>query len=429
MINYEITGGKPLKGKISPIPNKNSILKLIPAAILADETVILRNVPKSSSVRVMLNIFRDLGGKISYLGNDSIKLYGNSINKYSINQELASKERASFMFLGPLLARFGKAEIGDSGGCKLGNRPLDSMFQGLSSLGVKIDKQNGYSLSTNGLKGVDPVWLYEASVTGTENLVLASVLAKGQTVIYNAACEPHTQDLCNFLVSIGADIKGIGTNRLEINGVKSLKGGEWTVIPDHLDVGGLIIASAITGGELTINNAIPEHMTQILQNFAKLNLNVEIEKDTIFVPANQKLVAKSNFKGNIDKIKAEPWPGFPVDLIPEALVLALVAEGNIIVFNPMYETQLLFVQELLKMKASLIMADQNRVITFGPSKLTGTAIFTPSILQCAHAMVLAGLAASGKTKILNTEIIARRYPDLVTSLSKLGADIKQVRGF
>lgn len=426
MASFKIKGGIPLKGQVSSVPNKNSILKLIPACILTDETIILHNVPKSSSVRVMLRIFRNLGGKVAYLKDNVVRLNASSIDKYRIDKELAEKERASFMFLGPLLARFGKAEIGASGGCKLGNRPLDAMFQGLKSLGVKIDKKTGYKLFTKGLIGSKDIWLIEASVTGTENIILAAVKANGTTVIYNAACEPHTQDLCRFLVSIGAQIEGIGTNRLVIHGVEKLEGGEWTVIPDHIDIGGLIVAAAVTNGEILIKNAIPEHMTQILNYFKKVNLKVEIRGDDIFVPSEQKLHCKKNVKGNIDKIPDQPWPGFPVDLIPQAIILASKAKGSLKIYSVMYETQLLFVNELLKMNASLVLSNPHQVVTSGSSEFIGATIEAPNILQCAHAIVLAGLAAKGVTVIKNSDIISRRYPNIVKRFQSLGCNIKKV---
>lgn len=427
MSSFKIQGGIPLKGEVTPSGNKNSILKLIPACILADEPVTLHNVPKSSSVRVLLRIFKSLGGKVAYLKGSSVKLDSSSVNKYIIPDDLASKERASFMFLGPLLSRFGKGELACAGGCKLGNRPLDTMFQGLAAQGVKIDAKDGYKMSTKGLVGNENIWLIEASVTGTENLVLAAVRAKGKTVIYNAACEPHTQDFCKFLVSIGAKIEGIGTNRLTIFGVEKLGGGEWTVIPDHIDIGGLIVAAAITGGEVLIKNAIPHHMRQILNYFAKINLNVEIRGEDIFIPKGQELICKKNVKGNIDKIQDQPWPGFPVDLIPQAVILAACAKGSIRVYGVMYETQLNFVEELLKMKADLVLANPHEVVTSGPSELEGATVEAPKILQGAHALLLAALVAKGTTVIKNADIIFRRYPDLTERLNKLGARIEKVK--
>ncbi|MBN2015857.1 UDP-N-acetylglucosamine 1-carboxyvinyltransferase [Candidatus Dojkabacteria bacterium] len=426
MTSYKIEGGVPLKGEITPVPNKNSILKIIPACILAEKPVTLHNVPKSTAVRIMLRIFRKLGGKVAYLKGSTIRLNAQNIKSYVIDEDLANKERTSLMFSGPLLAKFKRAEIGGSGGCKLGNRPLDTMFQGLSALGVVIDKEKGYKMSTKGLKGREDIWLIEASVTGTENLIIAAVKAEGRTIIYNAACEPHTQDLCNFLVSLGAKIQGIGSNKLIIDGVGSLGGGEWTIINDHIDIGGLIVASVITNGELLIKNAIPEHMTQILNYFGKINVKVDIRGDDIFVPSGQNLFCKKNFKGNIDKIMDQPWPGYPVDLIPQAIVLASYAKGNINIYGVMYETQLLFVNELLKMRAELVLSSMHQVVSSGPSELTGATVDAPDILQCGHALVLAGLAAKGTTIIRNADMVSRRYPNLVKRFRKLGARIEKV---
>lgn len=428
MSSIKIEGGIPLKGTVVPMPNKNSILKLIPAAVLADEPVIFHNVPKSTSVRIMLQVFKQLGGKVAYLKGDSIKLDASTMTTSAIDDSLAMKERATFVFLGALLSKFGDASIRDGGGCKLGNRPLDTMFQGLEGLGVEVDKHDGYKLKAKkGLIGNENIWLLEASVTGTENLIIAAIKAKGRTIIYNSACEPHTQDLCNFLVSIGAKIQGIGTNKLTIDGVEKLSGGEWTVISDHIDIGGLIVTAAITNGEILIKNAIPKHMTQIINNFKKVNLNVEIRGEDIFVPANQELVCHPNFKGDIDKIKDEPWPGFPVDLIPQALMLALKAKGNIRVYSNMYEVQLIeLFAELFKMQAKMTLTNPNQIITFGPSNFVGTKVNSSTILQCTHALMLAGLSARGTTIIDNADIVYRRFPEIVQVLSSLGAKIEKI---
>ncbi len=427
MSSIRIYGGRALKGEVTPMPNKNSILKLIPASVLASEPVVIHNVPKSPSVSVLLQTFKAIGGKVSYFNGTSIKLDPREINKYAIPDDLAMKERSTLIFLGALLSKFKKASIRDSGGCKLGNRPLDTMFQGLESLGVEVDRNDGYKLSTKGLKG-DNVWLLEASVTGTENLVIAAVKASGTTVIYNAACEPHTQDLCNFLVSLGADIKGIGTNRLEITGVEYLSGGEWSVQPDHIDIGGLMVASAITNGEILIKNCNPSSLTQIINNYAKLNLKVKIEGEDILVPSNQNLIAKPNFKGDMDKIKDEPWPGFPVDLVPQALILALKAKGSIRVYSNMYEVQLIeLFAELFKMHAKFTLTNPNQIITFGQTEFIGARVNASTILQCTHALVLAGLSAKGVTVVENSDIIFRRFPELIQTFSSLGAKIEKIR--
>lgn len=423
-MNYIIEGGTPLKGEITPTPNKNSVVAIIPAIILADEPVILTNVPKSSSVRTLLRIFKSLGGKVSYLKGSKIKLDPRPLNGHVIDKELAKKERSANMFLGPLLARFGKAELGEVGGCKLGQRPIDTLMQGLLKMGAEMDPENIFKLSAKEIVGNPDIWQLEASVTGTENLIMTAVKAKGTTVIYNAACEPHVQDLCNFLVSLGGRIYGIGTNKLQIQGVDRLTGGQWEIIPDHIDIGGLIVASAITRGEVTIKNAIPHHMQHVLQFFEKLNLHCDVVGQDIKVPGDQDLYCKSNMKGDIDKIVAQPWPtGFPVDLLPQALVLAASLPGNMIIMNPMYERGLTFVDDLVMMKGNVILADPGRAITYGPSDWKGATLSAPAIIQCAHALALVGFAARGTTKILNADIISRRFPEFTSAMTSLGGRI------
>ncbi len=424
MNTLKIEGGHPISGEVTPIPNKNSILAIIPACLLTKETITLTNVPKSTSVRIMLRIYKELGGNVSYPEKNSIRLNSKNLNSFVLNKDLSRKERASLMFLAPLLARLGQAEVDDAEGCKLGSRPVDTLIAGLIEMGAKTDNCNIYKLSTSGLKGNKEIWQLEASVIGTENLILAAVLAKGETIIYNAACEPHVQDMCHFLNSIGAKIEGIGTNRLVINGVENLSGGEWEIIPDHIDIGGLIVAAAITGGKLRIKNAIPKHMQQILKYYEKLNLKYEIDGEDIVVFEKQNLKCKPNLKGNIDKIPAYPWPvGFPVDLIPQALVLAAKASGNIRIMQNMYENQLLFVHELIKLGANIELCDTTKVITFGPSDFKGASVVAPSIIQGAHALLLTALAARGITKIENPQSITRRYPELIETLQSLGAKI------
>jgi len=426
MTTYKITGGNPISGTITPIPNKNAILPLICAAILTTEPITFSNVPKISSVRTLLRMFRKIGGKVAYLKGNKIRLDGSTINTTDLPADLAMKERSSIMFLGPLLARFGSANVADAGGCTLGNRPVDTLINGLKELGAKTDPNNIYKLEAKQLKGTR-VWQLAASVTGTENLILASVLAKGTTEIYNAACEPHVQDLCNFLNSIGAKISGIGTNLLIIKGVEKLTGGEWSVIADHLDIGGLIVAAAITGGELTIKDAIPKHMEHILMFYKKLNLKYEIQGEDIYIPTKQKLKALTNLKGDIDKITAQPWPtGFPVDLLPQTLILAIMAEGSINILNNMYETQLLFVDELKKLQAKVTLSNSMHAITFGPSKLVGTQLKAPTIIRSAYALALAAFAAEGETILTNADTIRRGYPNFVEIMRSLGGNIEEI---
>jgi len=288
-----------------------------------------------------------------------------------------------------------------------------------------MDKNNIYKFTTKGLKG-SVIYQMEASVTGTESLILTSVLAKGTTIIYNAASEPHVQDICNFLNSIGAKIEGIGSNKLVIDGVEKLGGGEWTIISDHIDIAGLIMVAAITGGRLKINNAIPDMMYQVLNYLRKLSIEVKIEGTSIVVPDDQELVAKFNLKGDIDKIYDAHHPvGVPMDLIPQFVVTAMMARGTIKVHSFFYETQLLSLyEELLKMRAKIILTDTKTVMTFGPSKLKGTSINASSIISSAYAELMAALVAEGTSVIKNAEIISRRYPDIVPTLNSLGAKIE-----
>lgn len=429
MSTLKITGKNPISGTVKPVGNKNSILPLICATVLTDEPVTFYNVPKSSSVRVMLRIYQKLGGKVSYLRDGGLKLNSSGINNSLIDKDLSKKERASMMFLGPLLHRFGKAEVDEAGGCKLGNRPVDTLFQGLVSMGAEMDENNIYKFTTKGLKGNPNITQLEASVTGTESLILTAILAKGETVIFNAACEPHVQDVCNFLNSIGANISGIGTNTLRINGAEKLKGGEWTVISDHIDIGGLIISAAITNGELKITDAIPNHMFQLLNYLGKLNLKVKIEGNNIIVPKDQELIAKPNLKGDIDKIYDAPHPiGVPMDLIPQVVVLGAVAKGTIKIHSFFYETQLLSLfEELSKLRAKIMLTDTHTIMTFGPSALKGTILNSSSIISCAFAEFMAGMAAEGVTTLKNADIISRRYPEVIDVYTSLGAHIEKDR--
>ena len=425
MAKLIINGGIPLKGEVTPVANKNSILALIPASILCDTPTTFTNVPMSTSVRIMFDIYEKLGGKVTYIDKTTVELNPNTLTSYIIDEELAKKERASYMFLGPLLKKFGKAEIVDAGGCKLGNRPVDTLFKGLIDLGVVFTQGDKYSFDGSKMKANDKLWQLEASVTGTENLVLAAALLTGRTVIYNAACEPHVQDLCNYLVKCGAKITGIGTNKIEIEGVENIKGTTFKIISDHIDIGGLIVAAAITKGELLIKDAIPNHMYQVLRYFEKMNLKTEVRGDDIFVPGNQTLLAKRNIKGDIDKVNDLPWPGYPVDLIPEALMLALASNGSMRIYSNMYETQLMFVEELKKFNAQTIVGSPNMIVTFGETKFKGAVVNCPEIIQCAYAMFLSALAAPGKSVINNADSIFRRYPDLIEQYTKLGANLSK----
>jgi len=424
MATYKIEGGTPLVGTISPVPNKNSILKLIPAALLTEEAVIIHNVPKSSDVRLMLKIVKQLGGKVSYLGDgNSVKIHGDTMNTFEIDSELSQKAKASIMFMAPLLLKFKKAYMPIPGGCKLGTRPLDAFVDNMLQMGAQYRREKGYYFEANNLKAAK-IWSWFPSVTATENTIMLAVLTSGMTEIYNAACEPHTQDLCNMLNAMGARISGIGSNKLIIEGVDQLHGVEWNVIPDHLDIGAYIAAALMTNGEITIENAIPEHMSLILQFFEKINAKVIVKDNTIYIPKNQKLKCALTVRGDIFDVKTFAWPFLPPDFVHVAVVSALMAEGSFVFHNSFYEYGFFFIEELAKMKAKLIMADPYRIITFGPTKFQSAKIIAPNIIQATMALFLAALSASGTTILEDSEdALLRRYPDLIANYSKLGAKI------
>lgn len=424
MATYKITGGVPLKGTVEPVPNKNSILKLIPAALLTQETVTIHNVPMSSDVRIMIKILRQLGVKVSYLSGGSLKITAKEITTYEMDPDLSQKLKTSVMFMGPLLMRLGKAYMPIPGGCKLGTRPLDAFLENMVQLGAKYVRDKGYFLEAGKLKGKRfTSWF--PSVTATENIIMMAVLTPGVTEVFNAASEPHTQDLCNMLVSMGARIEGIGSNRLVINGVEKLTGTEWTTISDHLDIGAYIAAAALTGGEITINNAIPEHMDIILQVFDKVGIRVKIDGDKITVPANQKLKCATTARGDLFEIFALPWPALPMDLVQVMIVCALKAEGSMILRNSFQEFGMFWIEELVKMKAKMILADPSRVITFGPTEFMAEKIYAPNIIQATMALFLAALSAKGVTILEDaSDSLLRRYPDLVDKYKSLGAQVE-----
>lgn len=428
MSSYKIVGGKPLKGTVTPIPNKNSILKLIPAALLTDEPVILHNVPNSTDVRLMLQLVKQLGGKVSYKDQGkTVVITGAGVNTYEMDPVLSQKAKASVMFMAPLLLRFKKAYMPIPGGCKLGSRPLDAFIDNMVQMGAKYKREKGYFIEAPKLKATK-VWSWFPSVTGTENLIMLAALTRGTTEIYNAAAEPHTQDLCNMLNAMGAKISGIGSNKLQIEGVEKLNGVEWTVISDHLDVAAYISAAAMTGGEITIKDAIPQHMDMIIQMFEKMGIKVDVDGTSIHVREKQKLECALTVRGDIFDIKFMAWPFIPPDFVHVAVVTALKAKGSMIFLNPFYEYGFFFIEELIKMKAKIIMADPMRLITFGPTEFKGAKVFAPNIIQATMALFLAALSADGTTILEDRDdSLLRRYPDLIEKYTSLGAQVEKIK--
>lgn len=425
MTQLIINWGKALHGIVRPVPNKNSIIKLIPACLLTDEDIIIHNTPKTSDVGYMLEILALLWGSYERLSDDTIKINAKWVSSYEIDPVLSDKMKASVMFLWPLLVRFGKAMMPTPQWCKLGTRPLDAFVGNMEKMGATFTHQGGnYGFVAPQLKATT-VWSREPSVTGTENLILLAVKTPWTTLMYNAACEPHTQDLCNMLVAMGAQIEGIGSNLLRITGVSSLHGCEWTVISDHLDVAGFIAAAAMTGGEITIENAVTTHMDLMLETYRKLWITtvVDKEKDTIFVPAKQSRQIEKTLKGDLLMVRAQPWPMLPMDIIHTFAVTALSCEGSAIFMNIGYEYAWFFIEELAKMKGRTVMADPHRIITFGPTQWKGANIVCSDIIQASYALLLAALAAEGTTTINAITPLFRRFPNFVEQFRSLWADL------
>ncbi|MCA9380967.1 UDP-N-acetylglucosamine 1-carboxyvinyltransferase [Candidatus Dojkabacteria bacterium] len=428
MSTYKITGGIPLHGEVTPTPNKNAVLPAIAAALLTDEIVTLHNVPKSSDVRIMLRLIRKMGGKISYsnMGN-TVKINASTVDSNKLDAELSKKIQAASMFMAPLLVRFKSAFMPIPGGCKLGTRPLDAFIGNMESMGATYEPTDkGFYLHAEKLKA-NKIWSWFPSVTGTENLIMLASRVPGRTEIYNAACEPHVAELCHLLVSMGAKIEGIGSNRLTIEGVEELHGAEQTIISDHLDIAEYVATAAVTGGAITVKNAIPEHMDLILQAFQILGIKTKYEGDNLIIPAEQKRKIKETVKGNIFDIKALFWPMFPPDVIHSLVVTALASEGTMIFHNSFYEYGFFFVEELAKLKGNVVMADPHRILTFGPTKWRPGTIVAPNIIAATKSLLVAALAAEG-TSILHdeTDMLMRRYPTIIEDYKSLGAKIEKV---
>jgi UDP-N-acetylglucosamine 1-carboxyvinyltransferase len=424
-----IEGGYPLTGTIKASGNKNAALKLLPACILTDQPVVLHNIPDIADVRTAIDILRDLGVGVTDLGGGSWRIEAARIDKTDIDGELASRIRASFVFSGPMLARMGRITLPGPGGDVIGGRPLDTNIQGLEALGVSVelDQVGTFRMETAGLTGAGYLLQSQASVTATENTLMAAVLAKGETILDNAAREPHTQDLCHFLNLLGAKIEGIGSGRLMIQGVSQLGGGEFTIGSDYMEVGSFIGAAAVTGGEIRIQQANPSNLGMLDQVYRRLGVQWQVEGEDIIVPADQPLEIEAALGGKIPEIKPHPWPGFPPDLMSIAVVVASQSKGSVLLHDWMYESRFFFVDKLVFMGARIVLCDPHRVIVQGPSELYANpqGVTSPDI-RAGMAMLLAALCAKGTSSIDNIQQIDRGYEEIEAKLSSLGARIKRV---
>ncbi|NCF65614.1 MAG: UDP-N-acetylglucosamine 1-carboxyvinyltransferase [Chloroflexi bacterium] len=428
MSKFLITGGNPLHGPITASGNKNAALKLLPACLLTDQAVVLHNIPNIQDVQNTILILRDLGVEVTDLGSGSWRVHAQNVNKTELDSLLASRTRASFVFAGPMLGRLKQVQLPVPGGDVIGGRPLDTHVQAFRCLGVQVEyeRRGLFDMRATELRGADML-LAEASVTATENTIMAAVLAKGVTVINNAASEPHVRDLCDFLNQLGAYIEGGGTNRLIIRGVEQLKGGEFTIGADFMEVGSFIGATAVTGGEVRIKNADPKNLGMMRLVYEKLGVHWLDDGDDIVVPASQPMRIESAVGGRVPQIKPMPWPGFPPDLMSIAVVIATQSIGSILLHDWMYESRFFFIDNLVFMGARIVLCDPHRVLVQGPSRLYASPHGVPSPdIRAGMSMVLAALCAEGTSTIHNIQQIDRGYENIESKLQALGAQIERV---
>ena len=436
MSSLIVKGGVKLSGEITPQGAKNEALQVICATLLSDNDIIISNIPNIIDVVKLIDILKSLGVEINKLEKGKYSFNSQKIDlKYLQSQHFindAKKLRGSIMLVGPLLARFGFASIPRPGGDKIGRRRLDTHFINLQKLGAKLDynsENKMYSVtSRNSLKGTD-ILLDEASVTGTANILMASVLAKGKTTIYNAACEPYIQQLCLLLNKMGADIQGIGSNFLKIKGVTSLSGAEHDILPDMIEIGSWIGLAAMTRSKLKIKNVSWDNLGQIPDVFRKLGITINREGDDILIPEHTNGYSVSNYiDGSILTISDAPWPGFSPDLISVILVVATQANGSTLIHQKMFESRLFFVDKLIDMGAKIILCDPHRASIIGhnfKSTLKPTTMTSPDI-RAGIALLIAALSAPGESIIQNVEQIDRGYENIVERLKSIGADINRV---
>jgi UDP-N-acetylglucosamine 1-carboxyvinyltransferase len=422
---FVIEGGVPLSGTVRPAGNKNAALPILAACVLTADPVTLDNVPRIRDVEAMIDLLTDIGVEVEWLGPNRVRVWAADVRKTRLDAELCSRIRASILFAGPLLARFGAADIPPPGGDVIGRRRVDTHLMAFAGLGAEVAADREYRLAApSGLRGAD-IYLDEASVTGTENAVMAAVLAKGTTIIRNAACEPHVQDLCNLLCAMGAEIEGIGSNVLIVHGSESLHGASHRVGADHIEVASFIGLAAVTGGEVVIEDAAVEHLRSIRHTFSRLGVEVEIEGDAVRVPARQSLRIVDDVHAQIPKVEDGPWPMFPADLTSIAVAVATQAAGTVLIFEKMFENRLFFTDKLVSMGARIILCDPHRAVVTGPAKLYGERMASPDI-RAGMAMVLAALAAEGESRIGNVGEIDRGYERIDSRLRNLGARIERV---
>jgi UDP-N-acetylglucosamine 1-carboxyvinyltransferase len=421
MSRFIIHGGRPLSGEITASGNKNAVLPMIAAALLTDEEVVLTNVPDIRDVRSMLRILDHLGADVSHEG-DRVSIRAANLRGHEVPRKLCEESRTSFLLVAPLLARRGRASVFPPGGDGIGRRRLDSHLYGLRRLGVEVDEVEFEFVAKQRLKG-QHLFFDEASVTATEHILMAAVLAEGSTVLLNAASEPHVQDLAHMLQGMGATIDGIATNTLTITGVDQLHGTEHRVGSDHIEVGSYLALAAATGGDITIRDTVRSHYWMIHRVFQRLGINLQIEKDHIRLEAGQEMRIQPDAGGVLPRVDDGPWPQFATDMMSAVIVLATQCEGTILFFEKMFESRLYFVDPLLQMGANIVVCDPHRVIVTGKTQLRGQTVRSPDI-RAGMALLIGALCAEKQPCILhNAQVIDRGYEAVDEKLRALGADV------
>ena len=422
--HFQVTGGIPLRGSIRPSGNKNAALPLIAASLLADGPSQLTNVPRITDVDTLLNLVSDLGASVEWTGDHSVRIDPTNLRPQALNREMSAQIRASILLAGPLLARFGRVKLPPPGGDVIGRRRVDTHFLAFEQLGAEVTVGEDYTLEAKRLRGAD-IFLDEPSVTATENTLMAAVLAEGTTTLRNAASEPHVQDLANGLIGMGAQIDGIGTNVLTVQGVPSLHGATLEVGPDHIEVGSFIGLAAVTNGDVTLEGVRAADLRSILLGFERLGVHPVVDAGTVVVTSSQERRIRPDLGGHIPKLEDGPWPAFPADLMSIAVVVATQCEGMLLVFEKMFESRLYFLDMLIGLGAKIVLCDPHRAVIAGPAQLRGSEVRSPDI-RAGMAMLLAALAAEGESHIYNISQIDRGYEDIDGRLRALGAQIERV---
>ncbi len=420
---FLVRGGRPLRGTVRPAGNKNAALPILAATVLADGLVELDNIPRIRDVETMLALLQDLGAQVEWTAANTVKVDTHAVRPKPLDPALCAKIRASILLAGPMLARFGAVTLPPPGGDVIGRRRVDTHFLALEQLGASVTVGDRYELEGKSLAGAD-IFLDEPSVTGTENALMAAVLAKGRTHLRNAACEPHVQDLARMLNKMGAAIEGIGSNVLHIEGRAALGGGEYRIGPDHIEVASFVGLAAATGGEIVVTDVEPDDLISIVPAFSKLGVEMEISESSVRVSAGQHLIVEDDFGGQIPKIESGIWPAFPADLTSIAVTVATQARGTILIFEKMFESRLFFVDKLVSMGARIILCDPHRVVVTGPATLYGERLESPDI-RAGMAMLIAALCAEGTSTIGNIRQIDRGYERIDERLRDLGASVER----